>query len=386
LAAFFGLQSMQAYSVFGWFAQVYRDAGFSAATAGILLGVITAMSIPLSLWVPAKAARMENQRWLVVGLIGCYPVGYLGLIFAPVAGAWVWAVFVGAAAAVFPLVLTLIGLRARTGAGTAALSGFTQSVGYLMAALGPLFVGVLYDLTGGWTAPLSLLLALVVPQLVAGLIVSRPSYIEDHLVRRAARSGGGSVCSLRLLQRMHHQRRGRSEAGTGVEGDGALARAEHQPDEPLLAGMGHRRVEQEPAHSGIAPFRHHEHVGDVAPARHRALGLGHPGEHEHVQHADLPGGGAGTSGGRLVRHGEPGDPLLVLAREPFLEGHLERVVHQRAPGLLGGPGVAQARNAAGVGAAGAAYPHGRVSGHGTHPADRSHRLRRQALARSATLA
>ncbi len=129
----------------------------------------------------------------MVGLIGCYPVGYLGLIFAPVAGAWVWAVFVGAAAAVFPLVLTLIGLRARTGAGTAALSGFTQSVGYLMAALGPLFVGVLYDLTGGWTAPLSLLLALVVPQLVAGLIVSRPSYIEDHLVRRAARSGGGSV-------------------------------------------------------------------------------------------------------------------------------------------------------------------------------------------------
>jgi CP family cyanate transporter-like MFS transporter len=188
LAAFFGLQSMQAYSVFGWFAQVYRDAGFSAATAGILLGVITAMSIPLSLWVPAKAARMENQRWLVVGLICCYPVGYLGLIFAPVAGAWVWAVFVGAAAAVFPLVLTLIGLRARTGAGTAALSGFAQSVGYLMAALGPLFVGVLYDLTGGWTAPLTLLLALVVPQLVAGLIVSRPSYIEDHLGRRASRS------------------------------------------------------------------------------------------------------------------------------------------------------------------------------------------------------
>ncbi len=146
------------------------------------------MSIPLSLWVPAKAARMENQRWLVVGLICCYPVGYLGLIFAPVAGAWVWAVFVGAAAAVFPLVLTLIGLRARTGAGTAALSGFAQSVGYLMAALGPLFVGVLYDLTGGWTAPLTLLLALVVPQLVAGLIVSRPSYIEDHLDRRASRS------------------------------------------------------------------------------------------------------------------------------------------------------------------------------------------------------
>ncbi|HET9859249.1 MAG TPA: MFS transporter [Nocardioidaceae bacterium] len=184
MAGFFGLQSLQAYSIFGWFAQVYRDAGFSATTAGILLGVITAMSIPLSFWVPSMAARMQNQSWLVVGLLACYPVGYLGLIFAPVAGAWLWAVAVGTGAATFPLILTLIGLRARTSAGTAALSGFTQSVGYLIAAIGPFGVGVLYDLTGGWTVPLTALLVLAVPQLVIGLVVSRPSYIEDHLHRR----------------------------------------------------------------------------------------------------------------------------------------------------------------------------------------------------------
>jgi MFS transporter, CP family, cyanate transporter len=181
MAAFFGLQSLQAYSIFGWFAQVYRDAGFSPATAGLLLGVITAMSIPLSFIVPRLAARLHNQSWLILALVSCYPLGYLGLIFAPVAGAWLWALLVGAAASVFPLVLTLIGLRARTGAGTAALSGFTQSVGYLIAALGPFGMGVLYDLTGGWTVPLSVLLVLVVPQLAAGLTVSRPSYIEDQV-------------------------------------------------------------------------------------------------------------------------------------------------------------------------------------------------------------
>jgi CP family cyanate transporter-like MFS transporter len=186
MAGFFGMQSLQAYSIFGWFAQIYRDAGFSASTAGLLLGVITAMSIPLSFWVPAIAARLHNQSWLVIGLIACYPVGYLGLIFAPVAGAWVWAVAVGAGASTFPLVLTLIGLRARTAAGTAALSGFTQSVGFSVAAIGPLGMGVLYDLTGGWTLPLSALLVLVVPQLVAGLLVARPSYIEDQLKRPAA--------------------------------------------------------------------------------------------------------------------------------------------------------------------------------------------------------
>jgi MFS transporter, CP family, cyanate transporter len=181
MAAFFGLQSLQAYSVFGWFAQVYRDAGFSPGRAGLLLGVITAMSIPLSFWLPAWAARMRNQGWLIAGLIACYPVGYVGLILAPVAGAWVWAVLVGIAASVFPVVLTLIGLRARTSEGTAALSGFTQSVGYLIAALGPFGMGLLYDVTGGWTVPLLALIALAIPQLVAGLIAARPSYIEDEL-------------------------------------------------------------------------------------------------------------------------------------------------------------------------------------------------------------
>jgi MFS transporter, CP family, cyanate transporter len=181
MALFFGFQSLQAYSVFGWFAQVYRDAGFSAGTAGLLLGAITAMSIPLSFWLPAWAARMENQTWLIVGLIACYPVGYVGLIVAPVAGAWLWAVLVGVAASVFPVVLTLIGLRARTSEGTAALSGFTQSVGYLVAALGPFGMGFLYDLTGGWGVPLTALIVLVVPQLIAALTVARPSYIEDAI-------------------------------------------------------------------------------------------------------------------------------------------------------------------------------------------------------------
>jgi CP family cyanate transporter-like MFS transporter len=181
LALFFGLQSLQAYAVFGWFAQVYRDAGFSPATAGVLLGVVTAMSIPLSLVLPAWAARMRTQTWLLVALVACYPVGYVGLLVAPVAGAWVWAAFVGAGTTVFPVTLVLIGLRARTSDGTAALSGFTQSVGYLMAAVGPFGVGLLYDATGGWDVPLLALIALLVPQLVAGVVIGRPSYIEDQV-------------------------------------------------------------------------------------------------------------------------------------------------------------------------------------------------------------
>lgn len=183
MALFFGLQSLQAYSVFGWFAQVYRSAGFSPATAGLLLGVITAISIPLSFWIPSLVVRFHHQGWLISVIMACYPVGYIGLILAPVSGAWVWAVVVGIGLSVFPLVLTLIGLRARTSEGTAALSGFAQSIGYLIAAAGPFGMGFLYDVTGGWTLPLVALLILSVPQWAVGLMVARPSYIEDQVRR-----------------------------------------------------------------------------------------------------------------------------------------------------------------------------------------------------------
>ena len=181
LAAFFALQSLQAYAIFGWFAAICRDAGFSAATAGLLLGVVNAVGIPLSFLVPALAARLASVAPLVWTLTACYPLGYVGLILAPVDGAWLWAVLIGIASATFPLILALIGLRARTPAGTATLSGFTQSVGYLAAAAGPFGVGAAHDAFGGWAVPLLLLTALAVPLVPIGLAVSRPAYVEDEL-------------------------------------------------------------------------------------------------------------------------------------------------------------------------------------------------------------
>lgn len=181
MALFFGLQSLHAYAIFGWFADVYHSAGYSSHTAGLLLGVITGTSIPLSFVIPAVAARMERQTVLVLALVGLYPVGYVGLIVAPHALAVLWAVLIGIATCTFPLVLTLIGLRSRTPAGTAALSGFTQSIGYLISVVGPFGFGALHQLSHGWKVPLVALIVMTVPLLAVGLAVARPSYIEDEL-------------------------------------------------------------------------------------------------------------------------------------------------------------------------------------------------------------
>jgi MFS transporter, CP family, cyanate transporter len=185
MVALFGLQSMQAYSIFGWFAQLWRDNGYSAGHAGLLVGIVAAVSIPLSLWLPALCARLESQVWLIVAVVSAYVVGYTTLLVDAHSLAIPAALFVGVGCCVFPVVLTLIGLRAHTADGTAALSGFTQSLGYLMAALGPFLMSTLYDRTGGWTASLWLLLVLVAPLMAVGVYVGRPAYLEDQLAVRS---------------------------------------------------------------------------------------------------------------------------------------------------------------------------------------------------------
>jgi MFS transporter, CP family, cyanate transporter len=187
MALFFGLQSLAAYAIFGWFAQLWRDSGYSAAAAGVLAGVLAGTAVPLSLWLPNVLARSADPRRVMFPVIFAYPVGFVGLMVAPHSLALVWAVVVGVGTVTFPLILTLIGLRARTPEGTAALSAFTQSTGYLLAAVGPFLMGVLHDATGGWTWPLVLLLALTLPLFPLAAYVARPVLVEHQLAQPARR-------------------------------------------------------------------------------------------------------------------------------------------------------------------------------------------------------
>ena len=182
LAIFFGTQSLQAYVAFGWFALFFREqAGVSGARAGLLVAVVAGLTIPISVVIPALAARMRSQRPLIVLLVGCYVLAYAGMIVAPRGGAWVWAVLIGIGSGCFPLALTMIGLRTRTPEGTVALSAFAQSVGYLLAGVGPLLVGVLRAATGGWGGVFVLLYAALAVMAVAGWQVACPRFVEDDL-------------------------------------------------------------------------------------------------------------------------------------------------------------------------------------------------------------
>ncbi|MEV0176404.1 CynX/NimT family MFS transporter [Streptomyces sp. NPDC050803] len=183
LAVFFGLQATAAYITMGWMAQIFRDAGVPASTAGLLLAVTMVMGVPLAFVIPRVATRLPHQGPIVLTLGVCGLAGYAGLYFAPAGGAWAWAVLLGVSNCAFPLALTMVGMRARTGAGVAQLSAFAQSTGYLISIPGPLLVGVLYQHSGGWGLPIALMTGLMLPQMAVGFLAGRNRTVEEEAAR-----------------------------------------------------------------------------------------------------------------------------------------------------------------------------------------------------------
>jgi CP family cyanate transporter-like MFS transporter len=181
LALFFGVQAMQAYVVIGWSAQYLRDAGLSASAGGWLLGFNTLLTIPINGVVPMLAVRQRLQRPVLGASLLAYVIAWTGLWVAPTAAPVLWMAILAIGLGSFPLALTLFGLRARSPESTAALSTFAQGVGYAIAGLGPLLVGLLRGATGDYTGMFVVVFVGVVVLGVAGWIGTSPRTIEDEI-------------------------------------------------------------------------------------------------------------------------------------------------------------------------------------------------------------
>lgn len=174
---FFGCQAFLAYIVMGWLPQIFIDNGIGKVQAGILVGVVSLIGVPVSLIISPLAARATNQSgWIIaLGVLGF--AGAIGLLVAPAAAPWVWSVLIGVGMSAFSIALTVIALRARNAEDTAQLSGMVQGFGYLFAGLGPFLFGLLHDVSDGWTIPFAMFLTVYVVQIVAGALAGRNRYV-----------------------------------------------------------------------------------------------------------------------------------------------------------------------------------------------------------------
>ncbi|GAA1704719.1 MFS transporter [Microbacterium sediminicola] len=183
LVATFTATSSLAYTVFAWLPQILVDlAGVRAVEAGAMLSLFAVMGFPTAVLVPMVVARFGSRSLpalYVVGIVSGF-LGLAGLGFAPSAAPWLWVGLLGAAPLFFPLTFVLLSLRTRTSSTSVALSGFVQSVGYGVAALFPLTIGILHEGTRSWDIALILLAVGVSFGIVGFFLVRGPQKIEDQ--------------------------------------------------------------------------------------------------------------------------------------------------------------------------------------------------------------
>jgi CP family cyanate transporter-like MFS transporter len=193
VTAFLGLQSVEFYSVGAWLPSLLADAGVPVGEGGLLLAASNVLGAAGALLAPAQAGRMRTQRPLVLVVLLAYVGGLSGLLVAPSAGTLLWVALFGfAQGSGFALALTLTVLRSATPLVAAQLGGVAQCLGYLMAATGPVALGALHDLTGTWSWPLALLLALLLPMAWAGWGAARNAVLGGASTPAAQPAPAGS--------------------------------------------------------------------------------------------------------------------------------------------------------------------------------------------------
>lgn len=178
VAAFMGLQSTNYYVLITWLPSIEQDAGISDTTAGLHLVLFSIFGIGGSLGCSALLARLRNQQVLGACIALVLVVANLGIMLAPGATV-VWACVAGiGGGSSIVFALSLFGMRARSHRTAASLSGMAQSLGYILAAVGPVAVGALHDATGSWTPPMAVLLVLSGCLVVAGLLAGRDRTVD----------------------------------------------------------------------------------------------------------------------------------------------------------------------------------------------------------------
>jgi len=182
VALFMGLQSALAFCVLGWLAPILRERGLDAVTAGLVLSVLIVVQLATSLTVPSIATRRPGQRLLAVGLSIAAMTGLLGLLLAPLASVWIWAILQGLAqGGLFSLALTMVLLRSPDSHVASHLSSMAQSVGYIPAALAPLGVGLLHQWTGGFEAVTGLVVFIGIGLVVTGMMAGRAMVVSARI-------------------------------------------------------------------------------------------------------------------------------------------------------------------------------------------------------------
>lgn len=177
---YMGVQSMMFYSFIAWLSPMLQTKGYSDVVSGYLLSVYVIMGMAGSAMLPFIMKKNKDQSVTGILLGALYLAGMVCMLLAGYFAALIAGIllcgFCSGTCVSFSM--ALFGLHTSNGQSASRLSAVAQSAGYLVAAIGPVALGKLFDLTASWIVPLSLLVMAAVFLIVAGHIVGREEIID----------------------------------------------------------------------------------------------------------------------------------------------------------------------------------------------------------------
>ncbi|MFC5559334.1 CynX/NimT family MFS transporter [Ureibacillus thermophilus] len=178
IAIVMGMQSLLFYCSTAWIPEILVSQGFSLEKAGFMTSIFQLSQMPMTFFIPIVAEKLSSQRPIVYFFTFCYLIGFGGLFFEWTSGAVLWMILLGfASGSSFGLVLMLFTLRTRNAYEASEISGFAQSFGYLISAVGPVLFGFIQELTGSWAVPNMIFIATSLILFVFSFISAKERYI-----------------------------------------------------------------------------------------------------------------------------------------------------------------------------------------------------------------
>lgn len=179
---FMGIQSLIFYTLVAWLPTIITSKGMDLTFASNMALLFQLISIPSTLVVPILANKFEDQRKVVTIFVSTYLIALCILLFAKssiILTLSVGLLGIGMGASI-SLSIMFISLRSPNSTVAADLSGMSQSAGYLLAAIGPMLIGFIIDITQVWNIPIMILIFLMVCLLICGLNTGKNVVISDN--------------------------------------------------------------------------------------------------------------------------------------------------------------------------------------------------------------
>ena len=179
MVAYFGLQSFTYYATATWLPTILTTKGFTLSHAALWVSISGMIGSAVGLAAPHYVDKYSDKRKILTINSSFIAIGFalIALQSGPILFIWLCITNIGMSIN-FPVALMLAGTKSKTPESTRNLSTMMQSVGYLLAATGPAYVGSVFDWSGSWNIAIFAVVFICVLQVLVSRVVGKESIIN----------------------------------------------------------------------------------------------------------------------------------------------------------------------------------------------------------------